>query len=427
MIPPTQLLEILLTIALSVVSFLLLRERTGDGRPREGPVSRFAHRWPALGRRAGTSWLPVAAAVAVAYAAVVLYDLTHGWYGCPAGGGPSDLFGLRGSGLAFWSGGNVFSVPDCGTSIVVPYGLAAIVLDAVGSLGGSAGIAAVWGAVAVALVPLTWSVAGADRRYLTLALVASPAFFPIVAGEIDGAANAIVPFTVLLAIGLARRGPGVAAAIGGLLSSARFPSLFPVAASVGPGRARFVPAFVAVAAFAAASAVAYARWRAAFVNAVFLSQATRHAYSLNAFGLLLNAHALPGGPVLPAGQAVVVIAIALAAMVYVRSPIRSAAIALAGIALTTQFLSYPILLWLVPIGLVDPRARWWLWGIATVGTLDWLVALNQLGFQQGIYGPTDVLDLLVSGLLLGLFVELWRGARAELSAARPTGAPGAVG
>ncbi|HUJ77759.1 MAG TPA: hypothetical protein VLX64_02005 [Thermoplasmata archaeon] len=427
MIPTSQALEILLTAVLAVVSFALLRERTGDGRPRDGPLSRAAGRWSAPGGLWAGSWVPLAAAVAVGYAVVVAYDLTHGWYGCPAGGGPSDLFGLRGSGLAFWAGGNVFSAPDCGTSIVVPYGLAAVVLDALGSLGGSAGIAVVWGALSVALVPLVWSVAGADRRYLTLGLVASPIFFPIVAGEIDGAANAIVPFTILLAFVLARRGSGLAAAVGGLLSSARFPSLFPVAASVGPWRARLVPAIVAVAAFAAATAVAYARWRAAFVNAVFLSQATRHAYSLNAFGLLLNAHALPGGRTLPAVQAVVVVAISIAAMVYVRSPVRSAAIALAGVALTTQFLSYPILLWLVPIGLVDARARWWLWGVATVGALDWLVALNQLGFSQGIYGPTDALDLLVTGLLLGLFVELWRGARAERSGPGPAGTSGAGG
>ncbi|MGP8078614.1 MAG: hypothetical protein ACLQD8_05600 [Thermoplasmata archaeon] len=413
MLPLYTGLLVLLTAVLAGASLALLLERRGPGQIGHRIVSRTFAGW--LGPRAvtGWTWVHLAALLAVGYALVAGFDLATGLYGCAPGGVPADLVGLRGSGGAFWAGGNPFVVADCGVLVLVPYGLAAVALDAVGSLGGAAGIVAVWGVVALALVPLVWFLADEDRRYAALLLAVSPIYFPLIAGEIDGATNAIVPVTVLLAILLARRRPGLGAAVGGLLSSARFPSLFAVLSTAGSQPRRFATAAVGLAAFLIVSALAYARWGSAFVNTVFLSQTSRHAYSLNAFGILLNANALPGGTALPLLQAAATVGIAAAAFLLVRAPVRSAAIVLTGVALLTQFLSYPILLWLIPVVLVGPRERAWLWGISVVGSLNAILALFLLGWGNGVYWPTDLLDALLTGLLVGLFVDLWRGARNE--------------
>ncbi|HTP54284.1 MAG TPA: hypothetical protein VML94_04885 [Thermoplasmata archaeon] len=420
-------LAVLLTAVLATASFALLVERGGIRGVGDRWVSRRIERW--VGRRAltGWDWRAVAAVLGGGYALIAAFDLAHGFYACVPGAGPSDLQGLLASGRAFWSGGNPFDVYDCGTPVVLPYGIAAVVLDAVGSLGGAPGIAAVWGIVGLALVPLVWLLADGEARYATTLLAASPIYLPVIAGEVDGASNAIVPVGVLLAILLARRRGSWAAAVGGLLSTARFPALFALLAASGGRPRRRVVAGVAIAAFAAGTALAFARWRTSFLNAVFLSQASRHAFSLNAFGILLNAHALPGGLALPVGQAVATLAVTLAAFLTVRSPVRAAAIALTAVALLTQFLSFPILLWLVPVVLVGGRERWWLWAISVVGSVNFYLALDTLGWGEGIYGPTDLLDGVVTVLLLALLIELWRNARtddANPSAGLAPAAPG---
>lgn len=416
MVPLYVALAAALTSVLGAVSLLLLLERSGPGRFGHRLVSRTLDRWVGPGAVRRWDWPLAVALLGAAYVAIVAFDLLHGMYRCPAGGGPSDVVGLVRSGRALWTGGNPFVVQDCRTTVVVPYGLAAVALDALGSLGGGVGIATVWGIVALALVPLVALAADGDRRYLVAVLAASPIFLPVITGEIDGASNAIVPVAVVLAVVLARRSPTLGAVAGGVLSTARFPSLFGVLASEGGAPRRIAVAASAVVAFAAVSALAYARWGASFVRSVFLSQATRHAFSLNAWGVLLNAHALPAGPALPVAQAIATVAVTAAAFLAVRSPLRAASIALVAVALLTQFLSYPILLWLVPVLLVGPRERWWLWGISLVGSLNFLFALDVLGFADGNYGPTDVLDVVVTLLLIGLLLELVRGARADPAA-----------
>ncbi|MFY9717678.1 MAG: hypothetical protein WAK40_07085 [Thermoplasmata archaeon] len=416
-------LAAVLTAILAAASFALLVERGGVGRAGDRLVSRSVERW--FGRRAriGWDWRAVVALFAAGYALIVGFDLAHGFYACVPGAGPSDLAGLLASGRALGSGGNPFVVNDCGSSVVLPYGLAAVALDAVGSLGGAPGIAAVWGIVGLSLVPLVWFLADDDARYVTVLLASSPIFLPVIAGQIDGASNAIVPVGVLLAILLARRRGTLGAVVGGLLSTARFPSLFGVLAASGSRPRRFVTAGVALGAFGGGSAIAYVRWGSSFLNAVLFSQASRHAFSLNAFGILLIAGELPGGLALPVAQALATLAVTLGAFLTVRSPVRSASIALTGVALLTQFLSYPILLWLIPVVLLGRRERWWLWGISVVGSLNFYLALDTLGWGAGIYWPTEVLDAVVTVLLLGLLVELWRNARSDvLRAGSSTGA-----
>ena len=409
-------LTVLLTVVLAAVSLALLLERSAPGRPGARIVSRTAGRFAGPGAFRRWTWVHVAAVVAAGYALVVGFDLATGLYACHPGTGTADLLAMVDSGRAFWAGGNPFTVTDCGASVAIPYGLAAVLLDAAGSLGGAAGVAAVWGIVALALVPLVWLLAEDDRRYLTLVAAVSPIYFPLVSSQIDGASNAIVPVAVLLAVLLARRPDAFGPIVGGFLSTARFPSMFAVLASSGARPRRFLLAGIAVVTFVTVTGLTYARWGAAFVDVVFLSQVSRHSFSLNAFGILLNAHALPGGMALPVAQAVLTLGIVVAAFLTVRSPLRSAAIALTGVALLTQFLSFSILLWLLPVVLVGQRERWWLWGIALVGAMNYDLALNVVGSGWGIYWPTDLLDAVLTALLVGLFVDLWRGARRERSA-----------
>jgi hypothetical protein len=402
-------LTVLLTAVLAAGSGVLLLDRsTPDGR-WHGVVSRTLQRW--LGRTAleRLDWRPIALVVAIGYAAIAGFDLATGLYNCHGNGGAADLIGLLHSGRAFWTGSDPFTVPDCGASITVPYGLAAILLDAVGSLGGMVGIAAVWGVVAVAVIPLIWSVAGADRRYVTVVVATLPIYFPLISSQIDGASNAIVPVAVLLSLVLAARSEPLAQALGGFLSSARFPSLFPVVALAGPSRRRFLGAATALAAFGAAMAVAYAVWGSEFYRVVFGSQLTRRSFSLNVYGVLLDHGWLPTAEWIVGLQAALTLAVMGYAFFRARSALAAAAITLTGFALLTPFLSFSILVSLLPIVLVGTRARWWLWGTAVVGAMNYDLALNVLAWQRGLYAPTDILDVLLTALLLGLFIELVKG------------------
>jgi hypothetical protein len=422
-------LTVLLTATLATVSLLVLLDRGGPWASTRGWLRRALSRVVAPATVDRFPWWPIATTVAAGYAAIVAFDLATGLYQCHGTGGAADLLGLLRSGQAFWAGGNPFTVPDCGTPITVPYGLAAVLLDAVGSLGGMAGIAAVWGAVAVAIVPLVWRLGGPDRRYLTLVVALSPIYFPLVSSQIDGASNAIVPVTVLVTLVLLARSEPLAQAVGGFLSSARFPTLFPVLASAGPGRRRWLAGLVGLATFAGATAIAYARWRSAFFEIVFSSQLGRRSFSLNLYGILLNHGLLPSATWVEAVQAVLLLAVVGYAFWRAATPLEAAAIGLTGFALLTPFLSFSILVSLLPVALVGARARWWLWGIGLVGAMNYDLALNVLAWDRGFYGPTDVLDGVLTVLLLGLLVDLVRRADhpRRAGAAPGLGAPGSAG
>ncbi len=423
-------LTVALTVVLSTVSLLMLLDRSPEGSRWRGVLSARAARWLGPRTLGRITWVPIAIVAAAGYAVVVGFDLSAGLYACHGASGSADLIGMYHSGRAFWSRGDPFNVLDCGgASIEVPYGLAAVLLDAAGSAGGLAGTSAVWGVVAVALVPLAWYATDGDRRYRTLFLALSPIYFPLVSGQIDGASNAITPVAVLAAVILGARSERIGGAVGGFLATARFPSLFPVLAVLGSGRRRFLGAAAAIAAFGAGTVVAYAVWRSEFFDVVFLGQVDRRSFSLNAWGILFNQGWLPGGSGISVLQAALTVAVTAAAFFAARSALRSAAITLTGIALVTQFLSFNILAGLLPVGLVGHRPRWWLWAVATVGAINYDIALNVLAWTDGVYGPTDVLDAVLTALLLGLFVELWRGRRgASASPPGPTGAaaPGGV-
>ena len=366
-------------------------------------------------------WQPLTVAAGIAFAAVSAYGILSGQYGCHPPG-VSDPIGVLNSGKAFWAGTDPFRVTDCGGNLDVPYGIAAVLISALGSFGGLTGIYVVWGAVALSLLPLTWAVAGSDRRQVLLFVGTSVLLVPLVSSQIDGATNAIVPATVLLAVYLARRSELLGAAVGGFLSTARFPNLFPVLGATGANRRFRYGAFaVAAASFGAFTAVSYVLWGSDFLGPVFLSQIGRRSFSLNLYGVFLLQNALPSSTALEAAQALLTLALVLVVFWRARSPVASAAIVLTGVALLTPFLSFNILVWLLPVALIGARARWWLWSVAFVGSLNYDLALNVWAWDDGVSWPSAVLDVVLTVLLLALFVELCRHELSRPGAASTAG------
>jgi hypothetical protein len=362
------------------------------------------------GRRdlAWLTWWPVWVAAVTIFGGVAAYGFISGQYACLPS---NDAYGLWASGAAFRSGADPFHVTVCGGPQTVPYGLAAVLIDALGSLGGVVGIYVVWGAVAFLLVPLVWSLAGNERRAVLVYLATSVLFVPLIASQIDGATNALVPVVVLVSLYLARRRGWFASVVGGFLSTARFPSVFPLMGSAGDRPAsRILGAALVGATFAAVTALSYLRWGMSFLDTVFLDQFARRSFSLNAYGILLLRHELPVSLALELAQAALTIALTLIIAWKVRPPLLAAALILTGLTLLTPFLSYNILVWLLPVALVGARARWWLWGIGAVGAVNYSVAYVLWARVDGILWPSSLLDLVLTGLLIALFVELCRVA-----------------
>ncbi|MGP8159072.1 MAG: hypothetical protein ACLPWO_05665 [Thermoplasmata archaeon] len=397
--------------ALSALNLLVLLYRTERGARIRPWVLRTLQR---VSRRDDLRWLdwqPLLVAAGIAFACVSAYGILSGQYGCRPGG--SDPISVLNSGKAFWAGQNPFTIPECGHSSEVPYGLAAVLITALGSLGGLPGIYLVWGLVVLAVVPLTWAVAGPDRRYVTVFVGTSVLFVPIVCSQIDGATNAIVPVTVLLSLYLARRSELLSAAVGGFLSTARFPNLLPILGETGSfPRRRYLSFLTAVAVFGGVTGLAFVVWGHEFLDPVFLQQLGRRSFSLNLYGILLLSNALPGGLGIELVQGALTVALLVAVFFGVRSPAAAVSILLVGFALLTPFLSFTILIWLLPVAILGTRARWWLWGVAFVGSLNYDLALNVWAWDDGVNWPSMIFDVVLTLLLLGLFVDLWRGERA---------------
>ena len=405
--------------ALSALNLLILLYRTEWGSRLRPAILRALRRVSGREDLHWLDWQPLLVAAGIAFACVSAYGILSGQYGCHPPG-VSDPIGVLNSGKAFWAGHDPFKVPDCGGSLEVPYGLAAVLLSAIGSFGDLTGIYVVWGAVALSLLPLTWLAAESDRQYVTLFVATSVLLVPLVSSQIDGATNAIVPVTVLLSLYLARRSELLGAVVGGFLSTARFPNLLPVLGETGafPKR-RYLSFAAALLAFGGVTGLSFAVWGNDFLSPVFLQQIGRRSFSLNVYGILLFQNWLPSGLGIEAVQVSLTVALVLAVFFVVRSPIVSASIVLVGFALLTPFLSFNILVWLLPVALVGARARWWLWSVAFVGSLNYDLALNVWAWDDGVTWPSMVFDVVLTVLLLALFVDLWREALAARRGARP--------
>jgi len=373
----------------------------------------LVRRW--LGRLIGREdldWVDVrllTALAAGAFLAGALVTWATGGYACiPAG--PSDLTTLVTSGQAFWRGGDPFTITACGLAgNPVPAGLASVLLDALGSVAGGAGVLAVWGAVSVAVVPLLWALGGADRRVATVFLLGSLLYLPIVAAQVDGASLALVPFAALLTVYLARRGWLRAAAVGGFLATGRFPALFPILGASGrAGSRRILAGLTALGTFGALSVATYAAYGSRFTGPVFWAQFGRSHLALNYWGLLQGEGWLAPSTTVTVVQAILTAALVAVAWGWAHSELGAIAIVLTGALLLAQFLSFTELVFLVPVALLGSRARWWLWAIGVVASTNYLLAMRSL---EGLGGPSRLsygLDLLLTALLVGLLVELFR-------------------
>jgi hypothetical protein len=363
-----------------------------------------------LSRGSDLAWIDARLLTSLAAAAFALATATTwalGEYGCTSGG-PSDLTTLVTSGREFLHGGNPFTITACGVSTnPVPAGLASVLIDALGSLAGPAGVLAVWGAVSVALVPLLWSLGGAGRARATVFVLGSFLYLPIVAVQVDGASLALVPLAVLLVLDLSRRGWPRAGAVGGFLATGRFPALFPVVAASGrAGVRRWLSGGLAVGVFAVVTLATAGVYGGRFLEPVFFTQFARSHFALNYWGVLEGAGGVQPSTIVTLVQAGLTVALVAVCWAKARTGLGAAAIVLTGTILLTQFLSFTELVFLVPVALVGPRARWWLWGIGVVASTNYLLALRSLANVGGPYVLSYALDLVLSGLVLGLLVDL---------------------
>ena len=405
--------------ALSALNFLVLLYRTERGAGLRPAVLRALRRVSGRDDLRWLDWQPLLVAAVIAFACVSAYGILSGQYGCHPPG-VSDPIGVLNSGRAFLAGQNPFYVSDCGGHLEIPYGIAAVLVSAVGSFGGLTGLYVVWGAVALSLLPLAWLAGGDDRQYITVFVATSVLLVPLVSSQIDGATNAIVPVTVLLSLYLAGRSELLAAAVGGFLSTARFPNLLPILGQTGSfPRRRYLSFAAGLLVFAAVTGLCYARWGSDFLGPVFLKQLGRRSFSLNVYGILLFQNWLPSNLVVEGVQVAATVALVLAVFFLVRSQVRAVAIVLVGFALLTPFLSFNILVWLLPVALAGARARWWLWSVAFVGSINYDLALNVWAWDDGVTWPSMVFDVVLTGLMLALFVDLWREERASRRGAAP--------
>ncbi len=410
--------------ALSALNLLVLIYRTEWGASIRPKVRSFLRRLSGRTDLHWLDWRPFLVVSTIAFVAVSAYGLLSGNYGCHPPG-VSDPIGELSQGRAFLAGRNPFTVPDCGSTIEVPYGFAAVLIDAAGSLGGLTGIYVAWGVVALSIVPLVWLTGGNDRRYVLVYVATSVLFIPLLSSQIDGATNTIVPTTVFMVLYLGARNELLASAVGGFFSTARFPNVFPVLGVSGTyPRRRWLAFIVAAAVFGAVTILCYVVWRGDFLGPVFLNQIGRRSFSLNFYGVLLFQNLLPASSWVEGLQAALTVALVFYAFFRVRSPARSVSLVLVGFALLTPFLSFNILVWLLPVALAGGRARWYLWFAAFVGSLNYDLGLNVWAWDDGVTWPSQVMDVVFTVILLLLFVELLRAdARGEPTDVPPTPTP----
>lgn len=334
--------------------------------------------------------------------------------------GTDDVGVYWASGRQFLSGGNPFAVASCGHVVLVPYGLPAVLLDALGSLGGRPGVFAVWLLVAASLLWLLGRL-GVERRGTVVAYAAtSVLYLPLVCGQIDGANNAIVPVAVLAPLVVMSRGWMRAGVVGGILASIKFPSLAPIAAAASTRGARgWMGIAASVTAFGAVSGITYLAYRSNYLGSVVLSQLGRSDFSLNEFGFLApNGLGVPGVGLLGV-QAGALLAVLVFVAVRRWEPTAAAGLMLLALTLATQFLSFNFLIWLLPVALLGDAARRWLYLVGLIGTVDYLVALGILDWNYGIVWPSELLAGAITLALVGLAVRLVRDHDPRWGRSRP--------
>lgn len=363
-----------------------------------GPL-RGISRWP-------WDWRIVALVLGIVFVAAAFVQ--SGPIGCSTG--EDDTLALLQSGRNFLSGANPFVTFQCGHSVPVPYGVASVLLDALGSLGGRVGIWLVWNLLALLLIPLTWLLAGPQRWYAMIFVATSMLFAPLVIGSIQGGHSAIVPVAALLGIWLALRRSPLAGGVAGFLSTVKFPSLFPFWGGLaGTGRERWRGLVLSLVVFGVLSVLVGLLWGGSVYSLLFTQQLARADLSINEFGALIPMHAMPPSFVLEAIQGVALLA--ALAFVHVRKwpAVPAVALLTVVVGLVAQRFTPAFMIWLLPVALMGPAYARWLFAVGVVGEVNGTLALPEC-MHGGACALSEGLGALFGLLLLALLVLILLGA-----------------
>lgn len=334
-----------------------------------------------------------------------------------------DSLAIFASGRAVLSGHNPFQVTYCGSTSIdyIPYGLAQVGLDGLAALSGTfAGVWVVWQLVALLVVPLVWSVAGEDRRYVSVLAATSVLYLPNIATNI-GVDNAIVPVSVLLMLYAlripSRKGFGLQG-VAAFLSTARFPAVFPLlGASASRGRQRAWSLSVVLGVFVAATLLSYALWGWDAISVVYLGQFSRlSGGTLNVFALLLQQGWLLPSLVSAAIQGGIVLLLVVLVQARGYSAKAAAAVPLLGVMSLSQYLNFHFVVWVVPLVLLGATVNRWLFVYGVTAALDESVAEWYFGRALGIWWPYELLGVVLSLVLLYLLVLIVRDEERRLRA-----------
>lgn len=372
-----------------VVGGLVLLYGWPRARAFRALVDRALVRPLAAVRGVSWDWRLVAAVIGVVFVLAAVVQSAP----IPCSAGEDDTLALLQSGRNFLAGSNPFVTFQCGQSVHVPYGIASVLLDALGSLGGRVGIWLVWNLVALSLIPLTWALAVRQRWYATLVVATTPVYVPLVVGSIQGGHSAIVPVAALLGIWLALRRHPAAGAVAGVLSTVKFPSLFPFWGGLaGTGTVRWRELAISIVVFGLLSLLVGLVWGNYAYSLLFSQQLTRADLSINEFGMLIPLHAMPPSDVLLALQGLAL----LTGIVFVHlrrwAAVPAVALLTVVVALVAQRFTENFLIWLVPVALLGPLYSRWLFALGAVGILNATVALpmcqhtGACGFSEGLGG-----------------------------------------
>jgi hypothetical protein len=332
-----------------------------------------------------------------------------------------DSYAILASGLAALHGQDPFSVAFCGHSYAtsIPYGLAEVVLDALGALSGSIlGIWLVWQLFALAVIPLVWNVAGEDRRYTTALVAVSVLYLPNIATNL-GVENLVVAVSVLTMLyGLTlRRARGVLVrGVAAFLSTARFPAVFPLlGSSASLGRRRWGELALVVGVFSVAAGLSWWWWGWNAIQVVYLGQFARaNSESLNLFALLIHEGWFQPSLAAAAFQGAGLLVLVLLVQLRGYAPAVASAVPLLGVMIFSQYLNYHFLAWLIPLVLLGTTVNWWLLTFATLAAVNENVFYWYLALDQGIWWPYEIAGVVLLAILLALLVRIVRDEEARL-------------
>jgi hypothetical protein len=341
----------------------------------------------------------------------------------------NDSLAALASGRAVLHGGDPFSVSECGmTNYAMPYGLAEVVVNTIGTLSGVVlGIWVAWQLLALTIVPLVWYVGGDDRRYAAILTSCSVLYLPNIATNI-GVENEIVAVSVLVmlyALQSPRRGGTWLKALAAFLSTARFPALFPLLGTSSSGRFnRWIHAFVVLGVFLGSIALSVALWGRDAINVVYLGQFTRNSQeTFNQFSLLIREGWVHPSLALAAVSGGGILLLVLFVNVRRYSALPAVALPLLGVMLFSQYLTFHFVVWIVPIALLGSRVNWALFVYGTLAYFDEAFAYWYLALDKGIWWPYEVTGVVTAAVLVYLIYIIARDEEARLRGVAARRAP----